>query len=57
MSRSLRLLADPLVETRWATHAPPAMASRLVASAGSPLVHNLDTPLLTASPQILIARR
>ena len=47
MSRLVRLLADPLVEARWADARNRLPWLRdLSASAVSPLVHNLDTPLL-----------
>ena len=47
MSRIVQLLADPLVEGRWADarNRMPWLRDLLV-SAGSPLVHNLDTPLV-----------
>jgi hypothetical protein len=47
MSRLVQLLADPLVESRWADARNRLPWLRDVsASAGSPLAHNLDTPLL-----------
>jgi hypothetical protein len=47
MSRLVQLLADPLVEARWADARNRLPWLRDVsASAGSPLAHNLDTPLL-----------
>ncbi len=47
MSRLVPLLADPLVEARWADARNRLPWLRdLPASVGSPLVHNLDTPLL-----------
>ncbi len=47
MSRLVPVLADPLVEARWADARNRLPWLRdLSASAGSPLVHNLDTPLL-----------
>jgi hypothetical protein len=47
MSRLVPLLADPLVEARWADARNRLPWLRgLPATVGSPLVHNLDTPLL-----------
>ena len=47
MSRLVQLLADPLVEARWADARNRLPWLRdLSASAGSPLVHNLDTSIL-----------